>query len=147
MPAIKKLALLFYSIISLNAFKKNKNMQTIRKRFDIKITEPDKNYAPKFELDKTAKYIKGILITSDREDLLFYRGEQKIEINGREHFPENYESKLLMTSLNVPANSKYYDLKNLPSGTGIIKFDYKDVPHSTVTFSPYRVSLYVEFAI
>ena len=47
----------------------------------------------KFELDKTVKIIKGIKLTSDREDLLFYRGTQRVVVNGKERFEDNYESK------------------------------------------------------
>jgi hypothetical protein len=125
---------------------KTQQMTTVRKRFNLRITEPSKVYNGSFELDKTAKFINGIVMTSDREDILFYRGSQKLTINGQEHFPEDYESKLLMTSLNITANQRYFDLKNLPSGSGIIKIEYKDENHASVPFTPYRVSLYVEFS-
>jgi hypothetical protein len=119
-------------------------MGTIRKRFDIQITTAGKTVSEKFELDKTVKSILGILITSDREDLLFFRGEQKIDINGKEYFPEDYESKLLMTSLSIPANNRYYDLKKAEPGNGIITFSYTDSNHAQAPFVAYRVSLYVE---
>jgi len=120
-------------------------MGTIRKRFDIKVQEQGKTVSEKFELDKTVKTISGIVLTSDREDLLFFRGEQKVEINGKEYFPEDYESKLLMTSLNVPVNNRYYDLKNAEPGNGIINFGYTDHNHAQAPFTPYRVSLYVQY--
>lgn len=119
-------------------------MGTIRKRFDIQILLPATTVSGKFELDKTVKTISGLVITSDREDLLFFRGEQKIEINGKEYFPEDYESKLLMVSLNVPPNKRYYDLKNTEPGNGIINFSYTDRNHLQAPFFPYRVSLYVQ---
>lgn len=120
-------------------------MGTIRKRFDITISEAGKSKTEKFELDKTAKNITGLLLTSDREDLLFFRGEQKIEINGKEYFAENYESKLLMTSLNVASNNRYYDLQNAETGNGIITMTYTDHNHQQAVFIPYRVSLYVQY--
>lgn len=119
-------------------------MGTIRKRFDIQVLLPATTVSGKFELDKTVKTISGLVITSDREDLLFFRGEQKIEINGKEYFPEDYESKLLMVSLNVPPNKRYYDLKNTEPGNGIINFSYTDRNHLQAPFLPYRVSLYVQ---
>lgn len=120
-------------------------MGTIRKRFDINVQEADTTVSEKFELDKTATTISGIVITSDREDLLFFRGEQKVEINGKEYFPEDYESKLLMTSLNVPTNNRYYDFKNAEPGNGIINFAYTDHNHAQAPFTPYRVSMYVQY--
>lgn len=122
-------------------------MGTIRKRFDIQVLLAEKTVSGKFELDKTVKTISGLVITSDREDLLFFRGEQKIEINGKEYFPEDYESKLLMVSLNVPPNKRYYDLKNTEPGNGIINFSYTDRNHLQAPFLPYRVSLYVQCEI
>lgn len=120
-------------------------METIRKRFDIQIKEQGKAVSEKFELDKTVKTISGVVITSDREDLLFFRGEQKIEINGKEYFPENYESKLLMTSLSVANNNRYYDLKNAEPGNGIVTLTYTDHNHLQAPFVPYRVSMYVQY--
>lgn len=119
-------------------------MGTIRKRFNIQVQEAGKTVSEKFELDKTVKTISGLLITSDREDLIFFRGEQKVEINGKEYFSEDYESKLLMTSLNVAINNKYMDLKNAEPGNGIVNFSYTDHNHLQAPFVPYRVSLYVQ---
>lgn len=119
-------------------------MGTVRKRFDIRINQESSTVTEKFELDKTTKFITGIVITSDREDLLFYRGTQKIEINGKEHFPEGYETKLLMTSLNIPQDYRYFNMKNTEPGNGIITFSYTDNKHPQFLFTPYRVSLYVE---
>jgi len=119
-------------------------MGTIRKRFDIQVAQEAANVAAKFELDKTVKSITGIVITSDREDLLFYRGTQKIEVNGVEHFPDGYETKLLMMSLNIPQDYRYYNMKNTVPGNGIINFSYTDNKHPQFAFAPYRVSLYVE---
>ena len=119
-------------------------MGTVRKRFDINVIQEGSTLTDKFELDKTTKHITGIVITSDREDLLFYRGTQKIEINGKEHFPEGYETKLLMTSLNIPQDFRYYNMKNTEPGNGIITFSYTDNKHTQLGFMPYRVSLYVE---
>ena len=58
-------------------------MQNIQyKRFDLLVTAPDKTHTQEFELDKSVGVILGIQFTSDRDDLMFHRGTQKIEING-----------------------------------------------------------------
>ncbi|NOT90522.1 hypothetical protein [Ferruginibacter sp.] len=119
-------------------------MQTVKKRFDIAVTEPGKTFSKTFELDKNIIAVKGILFTSDKDDLLYYRGSQKVEINKEEIFPENYESKLLLSGINVSPNQRYYDLGSQPSGNGAIKVEYKDSNDVRAAFSPYRVSLYVE---
>ena len=66
------------------------------------------------------------------------------DINGKEIIAENYESKLLMTSLNVPINNKYMDLKNLDPGNGIISVSYTDHNHVLAPFVPYRMTLNVQ---
>ena len=122
-------------------------MDIVEKRFDIQVAQRGQTVTGKFELDKMAKVIKGIKVTSDREDLLFYRGTQKIEINGKERFEENYESKNLQSSLNVDVNNRYKDMRDTETGNGLIVMTYFDNQHPLYAFSPYRVSLYVEYEI
>ncbi len=122
-------------------------MNIVEKRFDIQVTTKAQTVTGKFELDKNARVIKGIKVTSDREDLLFYRGTQKIEINGKERFEENYESKNLQSSLNVDVNNRYKDMKDTDTGNGLLVMTYTDNPHPLYAFTPYRVSLYVQYEI
>lgn len=116
----------------------------VKKRFDVTITSADKVYSQSFELDKTITFIKGILLTADKEDLLYYRGSQKIEVNKQEVFPEGYHSKLLMTGINISPNQRYYDTGNLPVGNGIVKIEYKDENDTRLAFEPYRISIYLD---
>lgn len=123
-------------------------LKPIKKRFDIRITANNQSISKSFELDKNIVAINGLLLTSDRDDLLYYRGSQKIEINGEEYFPDQYESKLLMSGINVSPNTRYYDLGGVPPGNGTIKISYQDTPDATQReFIPYRVTLYVNCSI
>ncbi len=115
----------------------------IRKRFDIMVTEAEKTVSQTFELDKNIVSVKGLLMTSNSDDLLYYRGSQRIEINKEELFPENYESKLLMSGINVAPKSRYYELEDVNIGNGLVRIEYQDRNNPTCTFSPYRVSLYL----
>lgn len=119
-------------------------LKPIKKRFDLKVTESGKPVSQTFELDKTIKSVKGVLLTSDKDDLLYYRGSQKIEINKEEYFPENYESKLLMSGINVPPRLRYYDLGGINPGNGSVKLSYQDTEDGRTNFVPYRVSLYLD---
>lgn len=118
-------------------------LKPIIKRFDIQITANNQSITKPFELDKNVIAVNGMLLTSDKDDLLYYRGSQKIEMNGDECFPDNYESKLLMSGINVPPNQRYYKLDNTSPGNGTIKFSYQDNEDGRGQFTPYRVSLYV----
>ena len=115
----------------------------VKKRFDISITEPGKIFSKSFELDKTIAFVTGILFTSDKDDLMFYRGSQKVEINKQEIFPENYETKLLMTGINVAPNQRYYDIGDAPVGNGSVKVQYADNADGRTTFESYRISIYL----
>lgn len=116
----------------------------VKKRFDIAITSADKVFSQSFELDKNITSIKGILLTSDKEDMLYYRGSQKIEVNKQEVFPEEYESKLLMTGINISPNARYYNTNNLMVGNGNVKVQYRDRNDTRLPFEPYRVSIYLD---
>lgn len=117
-------------------------LKRVKKRFDLNVETNNQVVTKTFELDKTIKNIKGILITSDRDDLIYYRGTQKIEINAQEIFPESYESKLLMTGINVSPHKRYYDLGNVDPGNGQVKVTFVDVGVQE-EFEEYRVSLYL----
>ena len=119
-------------------------LKPVKKRFDLQVTSANQSLSKSFELDKNIKSVKGVLVTSDKDDLLYYRGTQKIEINKEEYFPDNYESKLLMSGINVAPQNRYYSLGNVNPGNGIIKISYTDTDDNRTEFDLYRVSLYVD---
>jgi len=119
-------------------------LKPVKKRFDIPVTEANKTVSKTFELDKNIKAVKGVLVTSDKDDLLYFRGTQKIEINKEEFFPENYESKLLMSGVNVAPKQRYYDLGDVNPGNGSVKLTYTDSDDLRTQFTAYRVSLYLD---
>lgn len=114
-------------------------IKTVYKRFDLKVTQANKSFSQSFELDKNYVKVKGLMLTSDRRDLLYFRGSQRIEINKDELFPEDYLSELLMSGINVPVNQRYYDL-NIDTGNKIVKVDFKDSDAFGAEFAPYTVS-------
>jgi hypothetical protein len=118
-------------------------IKTIYKRFDLKVSEAAKAISQSFELDKNIVAVKGLYLTSDRRDLLYFRGSQRIEINKDELFPEDYLSELLMSGLNVPVNERYYDLGAVDPGNKIVKMDFKD-SNAGGGFAPYTVSLFLK---
>ena len=119
----------------------------IKKRFDIDVTAENAVTSKTFELDKNVEKINGCLFTSNRDDLVFYRGTAKVEINSDEIFAEDYETKLLMSGLNVSPNDRYYTLGGIPPGNFKLKVDYKDTPDARLAFTAYRVSLYLDLEI
>lgn len=129
---------------NLKGIKPKSMLKPFKKRFDIQITEAGKAVSKSFELDKNIKSVKGVLVTASKDELMYHRGTQKIEINKEEYFPEDYESKLLMSGVNVPPNNRYYDIGGVSPGNGIVKLIYTDNEDADFPFRPYRVSLYVD---
>lgn len=119
----------------------------IKKRYDIEITEEGGLHSKTFELDKTITKVHGLLLESSRDDLLYYRGTGKIEVNRREIFPEGYACKLLMTGINVSPNHRYFELGGIEPGNGNVRMEYKDNLSTIVNFIPYRISLYLDCEI
>ncbi len=115
----------------------------VKKHFDILVTQSGSAVSKTYELDKDITHIKGLLLTSNRDDLMYYRGSQRIEVNKQELFPDGYESKLLMCGINVSPNARYHDTGNMPTGNRLVKLEYKDSDDSRASFEPYRVRVYL----
>lgn len=99
----------------------------------------------KFDLDKNVKLVRGIILSSDKPNLLFYRGSQRIEISGDEIFPEDYESKLLMSGIAVAPDQKYRTLGNgVIAGNGEVKIQYKDTMNPNASFTTYKVIMILQ---
>lgn len=119
-------------------------IRRVKKRFDIQVTTANETFTKSFELDKSIVCIRGLLFTSDRDELMYFRGSQRVEINKREFFPEGYESKLLQSGINVRPNARYYALGKVDPGNGIIRIEFKDTDDGRSVFAPYRISLYLD---
>jgi hypothetical protein len=119
----------------------------VKKRYDIDVTAANAIHSKTFELDKTVQKVHGILFASDRDDLMYYRGSGKVEINSDEIFPEGYETKLLMSGLNVSPNDRFYSLGGVPPGNFKVKVEYKDTADARLQFTAYRVSIYLDVEI
>jgi hypothetical protein len=116
----------------------------LKKRYSFNVDTPNTSYPKKFDLDKNVKVVKGLLLSSGKPNQLYYRGSQKIEISGQEIFPDDYESRLLMSGLSVPPDNKYADLgDDVQAGNGEVKVYYKDTDNSLAPFDAYDVSLYL----
>ena len=115
----------------------------IKERFDIQVTSANSVIKGEFELDKNAHKVIGFNVTADRDDLIYYRGSQKIQLNDSELFPEDFETKLLMAGLNVSPNDRVIKIGNVDSGNGRLEVWYKDTDLAPTIFVPYRISFYV----
>ena len=88
-----------------------------------------------WEFPKQTKAVKGIQLTSDYPDKLYYRGSQRIEIGGEELFPEGFHSRMLMSSLAVAPRERFFDLGEVPPKDLSVKVRYKDENHGSASFN------------
>src|ERR1700761_4621308 len=116
----------------------------IKEWVDVQVTSNNQIFKGNFEVDKHAALIIGFAITSDADNMLYYRGSQRIVINDMELYPEDYESKMLLQGLNVAANERIIKIgEDILPGNRQIQIEYKDTDHPSAAFTPYRVRLYV----
>jgi hypothetical protein len=116
----------------------------VRKRFDLQITDANSRVVEMFEMEKSITAYKGMLLTSNMDDMLYFRGSLRLDINKEEVFPEGYECKLLMSGINVSPNERYFDLKEMRAGNGQVRVESEDTDDGRTVFQAYRVSLYLD---
>jgi len=123
-------------------------MKITDKQFQLTVDTEGQLVNKTFDLDKNAKIVHGIMLSSDRPTLLFFRGSLRAEISGQEIIPENFETKLFMSGIGVAPDVKYKTLgegeNGVITGNGEIKIQYKDTPNAEATFEPYKVMIYVK---
>lgn len=119
-------------------------IKIIKEWVDVQVTEANKTFKESFEVDKNVFKIIGIAITSNYNMQMYLRGSQRISINEKEIYPEDYESQMLMQGLNVSANDRIIKLaEEMEPGNRRVEIDFKDTDHPDAGFVPYRVRLYV----
>ena len=121
----------------------SKQNKIIKQLFVLNVTVEGATVKDSFEIDKNAEKIIGIAISSSRDDLAYYRGTQSININSEEFFPEGYETKQLMCGINVQPNQRHYRLGCINPGNRKIDIAYTDNASDAVSFSSYKIFLYV----
>jgi hypothetical protein len=119
-------------------------MKFFSKDFDVQVTAPGQTVKRTFELDKSVKTITHYTILSNREDLAYYRGSFRLEINKDEIVPEGYSTKKIMCWPTVSANDRLKSIGKKNTGNGLITFEYTDTNDGLTAFVPYTVSLSVE---
>ena len=100
------------------------------------ITNPD------FRFDKNVTHIEGVSLTTDNEDKIFGL-QQRLEINGNECLPQDFEARLLYAYASVGTGDRIWDLNAEPAGSGIAKitcFDTSTPPVAPAVFIPYTAT-------
>ena len=107
--------------------------------FKFAITQSGQQVAQVFVVDDDVVAITGIALSSDRENLLWYRGTQEVRVSGDEIFPRDYESKRLQYG--VDSTERYFDLGEAPVPNRRVEVNYVDWDSPAATFAPYTVTV------
>lgn len=115
----------------------------LKEQVKVAVTQLGETVKNHLEVDKMADRIIGIAIVADKDDLMFYRGSQKISISDEEFFPEGYQSKLIMCGLNVAPDDRMVRFGEVDPGNRKVEITYTDTESSYARFEPYTVTLWV----
>lgn len=126
------------------AKKKKEMLKFFSKDFDVQVTAAGATVKQTFELDKSVKTITNFTILSNREDLAYYRGSFRLEINRDEIIPEGFSTKKVMCWPTVSPDQRPKQIGKKATGNGLITFEYTDTNDGLTIFQPYTVSLSVE---
>lgn len=119
----------------------------LKKRIEMDpVTTAGAALREEYELDKDTHRVSGILVTSNRDEMLFHRGRISVMIGGVEIIPEDYHVKLLMSGLSVPPQNRYLPLDAAP-GNFKVKVTFRDTDSPTQSFDQYIPSIYLETTV
>ena len=120
-----------------------KKTREIRKTYSFKVDESGKSFSSSnWEVPRKTVRVKGLQLSSDFPNKLYYRGSQKIEIGGDEIFPDGFESKILLSSIGVAPKDRFFDLGDVLPGDLSVKVRYEDQEHERAPFGiGYQFSL------
>lgn len=96
---------------------------------------------PPYVLDKNVKAVHAITLTADDESRVFNL-THRVEINGQELLPQEFEARVIYAYASVPVNDRYFDLGAEPAGNGVVKINCFD--RSASGFAPYNVNFYLK---
>ena len=112
--------------------------------FNLSVSESGKTVKKTFEVDKSVVVINAVALNSNREELLYYRGTIRLEINKDEILSEGTSAKKIYALPSVDANNRSYRIGNIAPGNGLITLEYTDVEDGRTGFAPYIVSLTID---
>lgn len=118
--------------------------KTFSKTFNLQVTDAGKTVKKTFEVDKSVVSVHAVALQSNREELMYYRGSFKLEINKDEIFSEETSAKKIYALPSVDANNRSYRIGSIATGNGLITFEYTDNEDGRTVFAPYTVSLIID---
>ncbi len=116
--------------------------KTVYRQYSFTVEASNQSISQKFSLDKNITMVKSLLLSSDNPGMLYYRGSQRLELNGEELFPDGFESKQLMSGIAVSPKERFIELgEGMEPGNGELKITYKDTNTSLIAFAGYNVRI------
>ena len=122
------------------------NQRLVEDFFELDVTAAGATVEETFTLPSIFKSVDDMLLTSNRKDLLAFRGKFRMSIGDQEIFTKNYRAELVMPGFHVSPDQKWRKLlqiADLEKSGNQIEFSYTDDTNGTGTFAPHKVYLYV----
>lgn len=92
------------------------------------------------KFSKRASKVLGLAVMSKQLAQLDLRGTFKMDISGKEIFPDNTDTKLFTTNASVPVEGKFFMFKEpLPVGNSEITLEYKSTNNILLVFAAHDV--------
>lgn len=114
--------------------------------FELEVATAGQTVEETFTLTSIFKTVEDMLLTSNRKDLLAFRGKFGMTIGDNQLFTKNYRAELVMPGFHVAPNNKWRKLLSISDleDTGdTIDFTYTDDANGSGVFAPYTVYLFV----
>lgn len=112
--------------------------------FNLQVTDNGKTVKKTFEVDKSVVVINAVALTSNREEVMYYRGSVRLEINKDEIYSEGTPAKEIYSLPSVDANKRPLGIGTIPTGNGLITLEYTDNEDGRTPFVAYTVSLTID---
>lgn len=114
---------------------------TVYVTLNAPIAQANNNNSVTLQLDRAIISVDGISLTTDNE-VAMQTLTNRLEINGTEIFPQEYEAKALYTYPSVEGDKRYSNLDKFPAGNQQVKITTKDL--NPGSFTPYNVRYYLK---
>lgn len=116
-----------------------KSLRVVYKKLNTTIDAANKTIKTDLTLEKDIVKVTGIALSTNNEDGI-QTLTNRLEINGVEIFPQEFESKMIYCYATVEGDKRFFNLDQ-PSGNGVVKIACIDTKANN--FTAYNINFYL----
>jgi hypothetical protein len=124
-------------------------MRRLKQIFEFQVGVSGESDNIDLKLDDRTEKVTGVLLSSDRLNQIYARGRIKLDLNGREVYPENFPARQLISNIATPPDQRFNraDWSDLEVGNKKLTGRYTDVNSGVVAFAAYTVTIVIDSII